>query len=59
MADYWWNEIRNKDDRPDFRKDYPLLVKYLGLWDIPDDLPARAHVEAEWKTQDEEACVLW
>ena len=56
MANYWWNEISTKGGRPDFKKDYPLLVKYSGPWSIPDDLPARAHVEAEWETQNEEAC---
>ena len=56
MADYYWNTIYNLDDnKPDFKKDYPLLVKYNGVWNIPDDLPARAHVEAESNTQCEEA----
>ena len=55
MADYYWNKIYKNDNKPDFRKDYPLLVKYPAVWDIPDDLPAMAHVEAEWNTQDEKA----
>ena len=57
MADYYWNKIYKNDNKPDFRKDYPLLVKYPAVWDIPDDLPARAHVEAEWNTQDEKVLV--
>ena len=57
MSDYHWKQIQHRKrlDMPDYRKDYPLLVEYNGVWSIPDDLPARAHVEAEWNTQDEEA----
>ena len=57
MSDYHWKQIQHRKrlDMPDYRKDYPLLVEYNGVYSIPDDLPARAHVEAEWNTQDEEA----
>ena len=57
MANYRWsiNVQQKLDGMPDFDKDYPLLVKYSGVWQIPDDLPNKEHLEAEWNTQWEES----